>query len=63
MSRSSVFVDELSEKLKPLNDLVEELEGIGLESLDIKLPSIASVGDQSSGTFSFHPLPLLFVPY
>eukprot|EP00026_Physarum_polycephalum_P003925 Phypoly_transcript_03942.p1 GENE.Phypoly_transcript_03942~~Phypoly_transcript_03942.p1 ORF type:complete len:648 (+),score=93.92 Phypoly_transcript_03942:279-2222(+) len=49
---SAVFVEQLSEKLKPLNELKEELEGIGLESLDIKLPSIASVGDQSAGKSS-----------
>lgn len=51
MDEGTVFVEELSQRLRPLNDLVEELQAIGLDFY-IKLPSIAVVGEQSTGFFS-----------
>lgn len=50
--RAAVFIDELSEKIRPLIALVEELHSIDLESVgNIKLQSIVVVGEQSTGMY------------
>ncbi len=46
----SVFIDQLQTKLKPLNDLIDELHDIGLQSY-IELPTIVVVGEQSTGIY------------
>jgi hypothetical protein len=43
-----VFVEELTERIRPLNNLMYELQSIGLDSY-IRLPQIAVVGEQSTG--------------
>ncbi len=48
--RGQVFITELSRKLRPLIQVIEDLQASGLEAY-ISLPRIAVVGEQSAGIF------------
>nr|XP_014030089.1 unnamed protein product [Salmo salar] len=47
----SMFQDQLAEKVRPFIDLVDNMRSIGIDK-ELPLPTIAVVGDQSSGKSS-----------
>ncbi|XP_055735201.1 interferon-induced GTP-binding protein Mx-like [Salvelinus fontinalis] len=46
-----MFQDELAKKVRPFIDLIDDMRSIGIEK-ELPLPTIAVVGDQSSGKSS-----------
>lgn len=51
MHGSPAMADAFNHQVRPLIDLIDRLRQLGLEQ-DVSLPSIAVVGDQSSGKSS-----------
>uniref|UniRef100_A0A8C7LLW4 Uncharacterized protein n=2 Tax=Oncorhynchus mykiss TaxID=8022 RepID=A0A8C7LLW4_ONCMY len=47
----SMFQDQLAEKVRPFIDLIDDMRSIGIDK-ELPLPTIAVVGDQSSGKSS-----------
>lgn len=46
-----MFQDQLAEKVRPFIDLIDDMRSIGIDK-ELPLPTIAVVGDQSSGKSS-----------
>lgn len=52
-AKESVFIQDLAAAVRPLNDVVDNLRAIGLQKM-VDIPTIAVVGEQSTGLIHFH---------